>query len=229
MGSKEFYEEMYSDMANRKQKLSFLYRKLKRFELNRYNLTRQVAPGGDSLLDIGCGDGELLFLLKDRYKELWGIDIAQPRIDRISQKIGGDSNIHVRVEDVESRINFEDERFDTILALGILEHVFNPYHVMQECRRMLRQKGTLIATVPNVAYLPNRVRLLFGKLPVTSNSLEGLDGGHLHYFTRASIKRLFKEESFEVVKISSSGIFARPRRVWGSLLAGDILIQGIKK
>ena len=229
MGSKEFYEEMYSDPANRKQKLSFLYRKLRRFELNRYDLTCQVAPGGDSLLDIGCGDGELLILLRDKYKELWGIDIAQPRIDRISQKIGGDSNIHVRVEDVERRIDFEDERFSTILAVGILEHVFAPYHIMQECRRLLRQKGTLIATVPNVAYLPNRVKLLFGKLPVTSNSLEGCDGGHLHYFTRASLIRLFKEEGFEVVKITSSGIFAMPRRIWGSLLAGDILIQGIKK
>jgi len=227
MGTKEFYEAMYGDDTTTKITLPFLYRKLRKFELNRYELTYQLAPGGDSALDIGCGDGELFFQLKNKYREVWGIDIAEPRIARIQKKLKGTSGIHVRVEDANEQLSFKDSSFDTITVVAVLEHVFDPYHLIQECHRLLRKGATLIVEVPNVAWLPNRIRLFAGKLPVTSGAT-GWDGGHLHYFTRTSLKRLFEQEGFSVVKMTSGGIFARPRRIWGSLLAGDILIVGIK-
>ena len=229
MGVKEFYEEMYGDNRASKSKLPFLYRKLRRFEVNRYELAYQFAPGGDSLLDIGCGDGELLLRLKDKYQEVWGVDIAEPRINRIQRKFGNESDIHVRVEDVNEQLGFKDGSFDTITVVAVLEHIFDPFHLIKECYRLLVKGGTLIVEVPNVVWLHNRIRLLLGKSPVTSNAIEGWDGGHLHYFTRASLKRLFLDEGFKVMEITSGGIFARPRRIWGSLLGADILIVGVKK
>ena len=71
-----------------------------------------------------------------------------------------------------------------------------------------------------------------GKLPVTAGNVEGgegWDGGHLHYFNKASLKKLSMDEGFRVVKVTSAGIFARPRRVWSSLLSADILIVGVKE
>lgn len=227
MGVKEFYEKMYGDNRTDKPKQPFLYRKLRRFELHRTDLTFENIPGGERVLEIGCGDGELLFKLKNKYQEVWGIDIAKPRIDRIKRKVEREVGVHVRVEDVNQRLDFEDAYFDTIVASAVLEHLFDPYLIMRECHRLLCFKGTLIVYVPNVAYLPNRIRLLFGKLPVTSEEA-GWDGGHLPYFTRMSLKRLFQDEGFEVVKVTTGGIFARPRRIWGSLLCGDILIEGVK-
>ena len=83
--------------------------------------------------------------------------------------------------------------------------------------------------VPNVAWLPKRIRLLVGKSPVTSAEPGLSDGGHLHYFTRASLKKLFLDEGFRVVRITSGGIFAKPRRIWSSLLGADIVMLGIKE
>lgn len=228
MGVKEFYEAMYGDDSTRKMKLPFLYRKLRKFEVNRYELAYQVAPGGNSLLDMGCGDGELLLRLKDKYQEVWGVDVAKPRIERIQRKFGNESDIHVRVEDVNEQLGFKDGSFDTITVVAVLEHIFDPFHLIKECYRLLVKGGTLIVEVPNIGWLLNRIRLLMGKLPVTSNEV-GWDGGHLHYFTRASLKRLFLDEGFKVMEITSGGIFARPRRIWGSLLGADILIVGVKK
>ncbi|MBA7640569.1 Ubiquinone biosynthesis O-methyltransferase [subsurface metagenome] len=183
------------------------------------------------MLDIGCGDGGLLLRLRNKYREVWGIDIAQPRIDRIQKKFGNESNIHIRVEDINEKIDFEDGFFDTITVVSVLEHVFDPYHLIRECHRLLCVGGCLIVQVPNVANAPNRMRLLIGKLPVTTDNLEGegWDGGHLHYFTRASLKKLFENEGFKVIKVTNGGIFARQRRVCGSLLGADILVVGIKE
>ncbi len=228
MGVKEFYEALYGDDSTRKVKLPFLYRKLRRFELDRYELAYQIAPGGDSLLDIGCGDGDLLFRLKDKYREVWGVDIAEARVARIQKKFGDKSSIHASVEDANRQLSFRDGSFDTITVIAVLEHIFDPFHLMKECHRLLRKGGALIVEVPNVAWLHNRIRLLMGKLLVTSDGV-GWDGGHLHYFTRASLKKLFLDEGFKVVKVTSGGIFARPRRIWGSLLGADILMVGIKE
>lgn len=226
MRVREFYEQMYGDSRIDGPKLPFIYRKLRKFETNRYELVYQHAPGGNSVLDIGCGDGELLFLLRSKYTEVWGVDIAEARINRIQKKAGNDANIHVRVEDANRQLAFEDGTFDTITLAAVLEHIFDPFHLIRECHRLLCREGTLIVEVPNVAWLPNRVGLLMGKLPVTSRQI-GWDGGHLHYFTTASLKKLLMDEGFNVTKITCGGIFARPRRLWGSLLGADILVVGL--
>jgi SAM-dependent methyltransferase len=228
MTVKDFYENMYGDQAKRKSKLPFFYRTLRRFEINRYNLAYQLAPGGNSVLDIGCGDGELLVLLKGKYREVWGVDIAQPRIDRILRASGSESGIHVKTKDVNEKLDFEDGCFDAITAISIFEHIFDPYHLIKECQRLLSNGGTLIVQVPSVAWLPNRLRLLMGRLPVTAADAPGWDGGHLHYFTRASLKKLFLEHGFDRVKVTNGGIFAGIRRIWGSLLGADIFIVGRK-
>ena len=228
MDEKEFYNKMYGDNRTDKPKLPFFYRHLKKFELNRYDVACENVPGGENVIEIGCGDGDLLFRLNTKYKEVWGIDIAESRINRTKKKLRERDNINVRVEDINQHLDFKDGYFSTAITVAVLEHIFDPYHLISECNRLLHHKGTLIVQVPNVAYLPNRMRLLFGLLPVTSTET-GWDGGHLHYFTRSTLKVLFEEEGFDVINITSSGIFARIRRILGSLLCGDILIVGIKK
>ena len=219
---------MYKERKGNKAKLPFLYRTLRRFETSRYELTYQLAAGGQSLLDIGCGEGELIQLLKGKYQEIWGIDIAGPRIERVQKEFVDEPNIHVTTADANEHLNFDDASFDTIIAIAILEHVFDPYHFVRECHRLLKKDGQLIAQVPNVAFLPNRVKMLTGRLPVTSGEI-GWDGGHLHYFTRTALKDLCSKQGFKVVNITSGGIFAKMRRIWGSLLGADIFIAAVKQ
>jgi hypothetical protein len=73
---------------------------------------------------------------------------------------------------------------------------------------------------------------LFGKLPVTSSPYNwkeiGWDGGHLHYFTKKTFCRLLEECGFKVLKISGSGLFARFRNFYPSLLTGDICVKAKK-
>jgi len=205
MGVREFYERIYQDDKPNQPKpslyTSILERTLGRFGVNRYELTYQVLPGGNSILDIGCGEDLTLMPLWNKYREIYGIDISKPRIERMQKQFGNNPSIHLSVEDVNNRLSFEDASFDTITAIAVLEHIFDPYHFMKECHRLLKPGGQLIVHVPNVALLGNRARLLIGKLPVTSGTEGDYAAGHLHYFTKASLKKLFQEEGFKVTKI----------------------------
>lgn len=226
MGTKEFYESMYKDDRRGQSRGSYIYRSLKRFESNRYDQIIENIPMGNRLLDIGCGDGELLFSLENHFNELHGVDIAEPRLERIKTKMK--NKIHVHLGDANDLLPFNNDYFDVIIASDVLEHLFDPYHFVKECSRMLCEKGTLMLHVPNIAYFPRRLTLLLGQFPSTSDEA-GWDGGHLHYFTRASLKDLLEFEEFELVKMTSGGIFPSLRRFWGSLLCEDILAIGVKK
>jgi len=62
-----------------------------------------------------------------------------------------------------------------------------------------------------------------------ANNIEGWDGDHRYYFTKASFQKLFRDEGFKVVNITNSGIFTRPRKIRGSLLGVDIVVVGVKE
>jgi len=197
--------------------------------LDRYELTEENLPGQGRWLDLGCGDGKYLPTMINKYDEVWGVDIVKncgkKCIDSIATKTGGDSKIHFKVADINEPLDFTSGHFDCVTMIAVLEHLFDPLAIIRECYRLLHPGGTLIVYVPNVAYVTNRLRLAGGKLPVTSRG-GGWDGGHLHYFTRSSLKQLLEKEGFNVMKITSGGPFRKIRNIRGSLLSSDIMIVG---
>jgi ubiquinone/menaquinone biosynthesis C-methylase UbiE len=227
---KEFYEKMYADNHSNLRKpalySTILGRILARFMRNRYELAFQALPGGDTILDIGCGEELMEMPLRDKYQEVYGIDISAPRIARMQKQFGNDPGIHLGVADVNEKLDFEDASFDAVMVIAVLPYIFDPYHLMKESYRLLKPGGFLIVHVVNAAWIGNRLRLLMGRLPVTSSAEQGWDGGALHYFTAGSLKRLFHEEGFKVTRVAYGG---PSRKFWGSLLSLEILIAGIKK
>ena len=93
---------------------------------------------------------------------------------------------------------------------------------------MLKTHGVLILNVPNVGSLPNRVRLLLGRLPVTSRD-PGWDGGQLHYFTLFDTKKALESKGFRVLKVQVSGGTQALRQLWPSLLSGTLTFKAVKE
>jgi len=187
---------------------------------NRTSVALGLLPSGQRLLDIGCWNGAFLEHVRstDRYQELYGVDIIPEAVETTRAK-----GFVAQVVDLNGELlPFPDQHFDAVTILGVIEHVFDPYTVIREIYRVLRPGGALLIDVPNVGSFTNRLRSLFGRLPVTSRD-PGWDGGHLHYFTKHALDHFLRSEGFAIVSRKTTGGRPDLRELWISLLAGEFV------
>lgn len=122
------------------------------------------------------------------------------------------------------RIPVEDDTFDTIICTEVLEHLLWPQAVLEECQRILKPKGRLIVSVPNMVSLTFRLRWVFGEIPagaasgnlpkeLGNHAYEQEDGilvgGHVVDFNRLRLSQLLELCGYRVQKTCGSGITGR--------------------
>ena len=233
---KDYYENRFSDTNSSKLApgiVSIMYNFFKKFEISRVQITSSLIDSGDKILDLGVGGGKLLInsKKKKKFNKYFGLDISSKVIasakKNIENELGSIENFEFKIWDINNGIPYPDLYFDTLSCVAVLEHLFDPYFFISEAKRVLKKGGTLIIEVPNLVWLPRRLSVLFGKLPITGNDI-GWDAGHLHYFTFGSLERFLKNSGFKVEKKTTSGIFCSVRQFFPSLLGGDIIIKSKK-
>ena len=136
--------------------------------------------------------------------------------------LGSLEGVTIQQADLNQALPYRNEEFDAVTAIAVIEHIFDPYFTITEIHRVLRPGGQLIMEVPNLAWLPRRLDVLFGRVPITGDE-EGWDGGHLHYFTFRAVRDLLSSHGFRVEYMGSTGIFPTVRNAWPTLLGGNIL------
>ena len=188
---------------------------------SRVDVALKLLDQGDRLLDIGCGDGILGYFAKNKYKEVYGLDISDTAL-KIAKKRG---LITKKTNFNAGEIPFGNDYFDAITCLDVIEHVFEPINLIKEIHRVLKEKGSLVISTPNIRYFPHLFSLAIkGKFPKTSNDKEHYDGGHLHYFTFNDVEELLVSYGFKIV--GKYGVFGR--NIFKEFLSPGIIIKGEK-
>jgi len=124
-------------------------------------LVAELVPHGSRVLDLGCGNGELLAHLRDaRQCSGYGIEIADANVLACTQR--GVNVIQLNLE--EGLALFEDQSFDVVLQLDTLQHLRNTEKMLRETARVGRIG---IVSFPNFAHWPNRLHIAGGRMPVT--------------------------------------------------------------
>lgn len=95
------------------------------------------------LLDVGCGNGSSMQIMKSKGWQVVGIDFDEQAIKSAQQL-----ELDVRFGDLFSQ-KFPDEEFDAIMMNHVIEHVPDPKKLLEECRRILKKDGMLVALTPN--------------------------------------------------------------------------------
>jgi 2-polyprenyl-3-methyl-5-hydroxy-6-metoxy-1,4-benzoquinol methylase len=187
----DFYPEQYwwnSAKPGALTRLESIYRKL---ALRGHVSFIQRAAGarrGADLLDVGCGSGTLLGLLKKRGFHSTGLDFSAEAADVAERENG----VRVIVGSLKQAA-LPERSFDIVTLFHVMEHVTDPRQVLSEVSRILKSDGVLVLQVPNIDSLQFRA---FGA------KWYGLDiPRHVIDYSRKAITGLLNDCGFAPVRI----------------------------
>ena len=182
----------YGDGKNLRARLSGLLLYLhpgRRADVDFSVMYLPARPGG-RLLEVGCGSGQMLRLMKDFGWEVEGVDFDPAAVDNARGK-----GLSVRLGTLEDQV-YPDDHFDAVTMSHLVEHVPEPLQLFQESYRILKPGGRLVVVTPNNESLGHR---MFGR------DWRGLEPPrHLHVFNLASLRKLTNRAGFDRYRASST-------------------------
>ena len=208
-----------------------------RWPRNRYEAVLRVTPKAERLLDVGCGNGLLMYSLRSRAKELFGLEMARNRAESARRELENRGVAATIAEgNIEQGVEYTDRFFDVVVCVDTLQFVLNLWSAMAEISRLLAPGGRFIATVPNAASLRRRLGMLRGRFPATSAADQGFDvhpgamydDGTLHYFTFSTLEKLYRMFDINPIRRLGYGRLGRPRNWWPTLLSDGVCVVGTK-
>lgn len=179
----------------------------------------ELIPRGSRVLDLGCGDGELLARLQaERGCSGYGVEIDDARVLACVRR-----GVNVIQRNLEEGLSlFEDNSFDVVLQLDTLQHLRNTQSVLRETARVGR---LAIVSFPNFAYWPNRLAVLRGRMPVTrALPYQWFDTPNIRVGTFADFEILARQCGLHVLE--AFGLQGgRMVRNWPNLLASTAVFK----
>ncbi len=175
----------------------------------------KMVSRGDHVVDIGCGDGTLLNVLR-KAKAIKG-DGVEIDLDRYEEAIADGHDIFW--DDIDDRLDtIPDRHYDVAIMSDTLQEVKNPRGALDE---LLRIADEAIVTFPNFAAYRIRLTLaLTGRLPVSKQlPFQWYDTPNIHCITLKDFKALCEKENIEILEVR-----AESRHLIGKLL----LLLGFK-
>ncbi len=152
-----------------------------------FQLMYLPVQSGARLLEIGCGNGDMLQILQEAGWQAEGVDF-----DPAAVTIARDKGLQVHLGTVESK-GYATNTFDAITSSHTIEHLSDPALFLNECYRILKPRGRLAIVTPNSRSLGHQ----FFK-----QSWLHLDPPrHLHIFNVPSLHRLVTETGFRNIHI----------------------------
>jgi 2-polyprenyl-3-methyl-5-hydroxy-6-metoxy-1,4-benzoquinol methylase len=199
-----------------------------------HTMAANAVRSNSEVLDLACGPGGVAGLLKSKGCHVTGVDLEQADDSSFDKFIQHDLNSDYLPQEVGT--------YDTILLLDAIEHFARPERFMELLRdKCYAERTNIIITTPNIAVLPMRISLLLGQFNYGPRGI--LDLTHTRLFTFRSLKRMLREEGYEVLRVQgipapfpeavSNGMLGRTLleinrfmiALWPSMFAYQIFVE----
>jgi len=160
----------------------------------REDMLRFIPGNVKAVLDVGCATGNFGATLKSALGCIvCGVEPQKEAAALARQKLDW-----VYEGKFEDEIDFGKTLFDCIVFNDVLEHLVDPLAALQKAKTLLAHGGHVVASIPNVLYFGNVYRLL-KTMDWRYEDVGIMDEGHLRFFTRKSILRMFTQCKYEIV------------------------------
>lgn len=160
----------------------------------RYEMLKYLPLDTNAVIDIGCGDGSFAQVIKERTNaEVWGIEYMKGEAHRAEKVL--DKVYFGPCEDHLDKL--PKHYFDVVYFNDVLEHLVDPYTVLEKIKTLLKPDGVVISSIPNIRYHNAIIKLLFSK----DWEYEGsgvMDKTHLRFFTSKSILKMYDRLGYKV-------------------------------
>ncbi|MBU1179445.1 class I SAM-dependent methyltransferase, partial [Patescibacteria group bacterium] len=183
---KEFLsEKSITSVEQVKQKLNDSDFKIKS---SIFNFLDEYLEEGQNVLDIGCGFGVLLDIIKKEKKaNVFGIELGDVDVGAAKEYYGLDL-FHGSLEDFSK--NHENHgKFDVIIAHHTFEHLPKPLDSLEQIKKLLKPEGVLYVAVPNTMNIKKRPEIFF-------------QIAHPFSYSPHSLKLILEKAGFGVIKFN---------------------------
>ncbi len=181
----------------------------------------EYAKNSDKVLDLGCGNGRLLEIMKNKKIDYFGVDVSQELINIAKENYIGDQIQFDKISD-SSSLSFPDDFFNVIFSIAVFHHFPKSYslRVAKEIFRTTKFGGIVVISAWNLwqsKYLKHLIepRIILKKIfqigeykglgmkdvliPFKNNQGERFNRFH-HVFSERELADVFREAGFEIEK-----------------------------
>lgn len=150
---------------------------------------------GSKVLDLGCGDGELLQFLRSSL-EIKGYGVEKDDANVLACIQNGSNVIQMDLEDGLS--GFEDQSFNTVILSQTLQAMHHTEAIVLD---MLRVGQEVIVTFPNFGYWRNRIQITLGQMPVSKTlPYQWFDTPNVHLCTINDFDEFCKNHNIDILE-----------------------------
>jgi len=167
------------------------------------------------ILDAGCGGGYIVGnLYKLGYSNIYGFDVSTSGIE-VAQKSYPEIAERFIVHDgYEEKLPAGiPEKYDVVLSVEVIEHMFLPRVYLKNLKNWLKDNGLLVLTTPYHGYFKNLLIAILNKYDSHHNPL--WDFGHIKFFSKSTLFKILEETGFQPVYFQGLG---RIPFLWKSML-----------
>ena len=161
-----------------------------------YQFIKKHVPVRGKFLDIGCGDGSVLYFAKKDGWQVKGLEISPDYAKYVNDRL----QVEVYVANFMEFENI-DEQFDVVSLRHVLEHLPDSILALNKISMLLKKGGYAHFEFPNINSLSHRIKRLLSNLKLHKKKYsDAYQPGHCNEFSKKSFCYLLKITNFELVR-----------------------------
>lgn len=156
-----------------------------------------MVPKNSTVLEFGCSFGYMTKFMKEELNSKVSVVELDPNAFKVAMQYAIDG-ICCDVDMLEWVNYFEPNKFDVIIFADVFEHLRCPEIVLKNTKKLLKDDGYLLFSVPNIAHDDILSNLYCNQFQYTSLGL--LDNTHIHFFAYKSLEPFAKSGGYSIIR-----------------------------